>query len=425
MRIRCIGAGPAGLWFAIAAKRHDPAHDITVFERRAPGTTHGWGIVYWDDLLDGVRRVDPATARQIRAHSVGWGGQRVCVQNRRPVHLGGTGYGMSRQRLIDLLTRRARELGARVEYGHDVVDASDLADADLVVLADGANSRQRRLREREFATTERTGTNKYLWLGSTKTFPDFTFAFEGTPAGWVWFHAYRFATDTSTVIVECQEQTWRGLGLDSLGDEAGVQELSRLFARHLDGHRLRLSPDASTAGAWGTFTTVRNERWHAGNLVLIGDSAHTAHFSIGSGTRMAFEDGAALARSVAGCQPADLPRALQRYQEERLPAVVALQRDADASAAWFEDVDRYIELPPLDFGHALRMRREPGPRSPLRHALHRATQWRAGRSARRWIAYVRRALRAGRRGPDKSRQLPSGCSERRPQDQPARRPRAR
>ncbi|MCV2490657.1 FAD-dependent monooxygenase [Geodermatophilus sp. YIM 151500] len=366
-------------------------------ERRAPSTTYGWGIVYWDDLLDGVRRIDSATAQALRTNSRKWAGQRVCVRDRRPVHLGGTGYGLSRQRLIDVLARRASELGVRIEHESDVVDAADLTNADLVVLADGAHSRQRRRREQTFGSIEWTGTNKYLWLGSTKTFPDFTFAFEATPAGWIWLHAYPFAAAASTVIVECREGTWRGLGFDSMTSEACVQELSRIFARHLDGHRIELSADDTAAGHWATFTTVRNERWHAGNLVLVGDSAHTAHFSIGSGTRMAFEDAAALARSLKGCRPADLTDALQRYQDERRPAVLNLQRDAATSAAWFEDVDRHMRLPPLEFGYALRMRRESAPGSPLHHALHRVTQWRVGRTARRSVTVIRRAVATRRR----------------------------
>ena len=404
MKIHCVGAGPAGLWFAIAAMTYDPGHDVTVFERRPPGTTYGWGIVYWDDLLDGASRVDPAAARAIRDGSIRWAGQRVCVQGRRPVHLGGTGYGMGRQRLIDVLAQRARDLGVRIEYERDVADTADLPDAELVVAADGAGSRLRRHRPETFGTTETTGTNRHLWLGSAHPFPDFTFAFEDTRAGWIWFHAYRYAPQASTVIVECREETWRGLGFGPVADEACLEELERIFARHLDGHQLRPDPNATEGTRWTSFTTVSNARWHAGDVVLLGDAAHTAHFSIGSGTRMAFEDAAALARAVAGCTSADLPVALQRYQDERIPAVLALQQHAAASARWFQDVDDHVRLPPLHFGYSLRMRRDPQPRSALLLTLHRATQWKLGRLARRMVAQGRR-MTAG--------------------SQPARRPRAR
>nr|WP_239522308.1 FAD-dependent monooxygenase [Geodermatophilus sabuli] len=307
---------------------------------------------------------------------------------------------MGRQLLLDVLARRARELGVRIAYEHDVRDLGELAGADLVVLADGARSRLRRSRADAFGTTERAGGDKHIWLGSSCPFPDFTFAFVETAAGWIWFHAYGFAGEASTVIVECTEPTWRRLGFDAMGDAASVAELSRIFARQLAGHPLRLRPDVSGASQWSTFTTVGNERWSAGNVTLLGDCAHTAHFSIGSGTRMAVEDASALSRAVAGRGPAELPAVLRRYEDERRPAVLDLQADADRSARWFEEVDRHIRRPPLEFGYALRMRRDPtavdhsgAPPPSLRYGLHRATQWRLGRGARRVVAAGRQAVR--------------------------------
>jgi anthraniloyl-CoA monooxygenase len=403
MKITCVGGGPGGLWFAIAAKLHDPTHEITVLERRPPNTTYGWGIVYWHDLLERVRRVDPVTARRIAGGSVRWAGQRVVVRDERPVHLGGTGFSMSRRHLLDILLQRARALGVQIEHEHDVADLSVASGADLVVLADGANSRLRRSHVTSFGTVERLGRNKHIWLGARLPFADFTFVFEPTAAGWLWFHAYRFAPDASTVIVECAEHTWSGLGFDSMSDEACLKELSRIFARHLNGAALEGRPDAPGVTQWATFPTVSNTHWYDRNVVLLGDCAHTAHFTIGSGTRMAFEDAAALARAVASCPPTRLVDALHGYQGSRLPAVAVLQREAQCSAAWFENVDQNIELEPLDFGYALRLRRTGPPpddpkvlRSSVGYRLHQATQWRAGRTARRMVGTARRAARRGR-----------------------------
>jgi anthraniloyl-CoA monooxygenase len=403
MKIACVGGGPGGLWFAIAATLHDPTHEITVLERRPPNTTYGWGIVYWHSLLEGMRQVDPATARQIADGSVRWAGQRVVVQDERPVHLGGTGFSMSRRRLIDILVQRAQALGVRIEHEHEVADLSVASEADLVVLADGANSRLRRSRATSFGTVERLGRNKHIWLSARVPFADFTFAFEPTTAGWLWFHAYRFDPGASTVIVECAESTWSRLGFDSMSDEACLKELSRIFARHLDGAALEGRPDAPGVTQWATFPTVSNTQWSDRNVVLLGDCAHTAHFSIGSGTRMAIEDAAALARAVASCAPTGLGDALHGYQSSRLPAVVAVQREAERSAAWFENVDRHIRREPLAFGYALRTRRAQAAaddpqllRSTLGYQLHRATQWRAGRTARRVVATIRRAARRRR-----------------------------
>jgi anthraniloyl-CoA monooxygenase len=400
--IVCVGGGPGGLWFAIAAKILHPEHDITVLERRPPDSTYGWGIVYWDDLLDGVRNLDPPTAHDIAAASLRWGGQRVVVEDRPPVHLGGTGFSMSRQRLIDILVRRARGLGVRIEFEHHVDELTATAGADLVVLSDGANSRLRGSRAEWFGTQERRGRNKYIWLGSQVPFDDFTFAFEHTPAGWLWFHAYRFAVDASTVIVECTEETWSRLAFGSMDDADCVVELGRIFERHLEGAPLRARRDAGGGTQWASFPTITNARWFQGNVVLLGDCAHTAHFSIGSGTRMAFEDAAALARAVASCPPAGVSAALESYQAGRLPRVLALQSEAERSAAWFEDVERHIRTEPVDFGYSLRMRRQMpengGVRHPsLRYRLHLATQWKVGRAARRLVTGTRRAAR--RRAP--------------------------
>jgi anthraniloyl-CoA monooxygenase len=398
VNITVVGAGPAGLYFAIAAKRLHPAHSITVLERRPAHTTYGWGIVFWDDLVHSLERTDPESARDIRAGAVSWTGQRLCMQDRRPVHLGGTGYGMSRQRFMDVLIDRAVELGVDVRFDREADADAARQGADLVVLADGAASRLRRARSDRFGTDEAVSRNKHIWLGSTVPFDDFTFALEHTPEGWIWFHGYRFAEERSTVIVECTEETWQRLGFDTADEETCLRDLTRIFARHLAGHPLLSRREGLTGARWDNFPTVTNARWHHDRVVLVGDAAHTAHFSVGSGTKLAVEDAIALASSIAACRPEELTTALQRYQDHRLPAVAHVQAEAARSAAWFADVDRLTALAPIDLGFSLRTRRQtdgPPPhvidRASLRYGLHLATQWRLGRTMRRAVSRTRTA----------------------------------
>jgi anthraniloyl-CoA monooxygenase len=407
VNITCVGGGPAGLFFAIAAKRFDPTHRITVVERRPAGRTYGWGIVFWDDLLHSLERTDPATARSVRAGAVGWTGQRLCVQDRRPVHLGGTGYGMSRQRLLTVLSDRAAELGVDVQFEREADPVAAREESDLVVLCDGAASRLRRAWRDRFGTAETATRNKHIWLGSTVPLTDFTFALERTSAGWIWFHGYRFDDRRSTVIVECTQETWQRLGFDS-GDEPGCRAtLSGIFAGHLAGHPLLNQDDGHGVAGWDSFRTVTNGRWHHEGVVLVGDAAHTAHFSVGSGTKLAVEDAIVLASSLAGRRPDELPGALQGYQERRSPSVQRVQAEAARSAAWFADLDRLASLPPLDLGFSLRTRRDPdGPppgvvdRTSIRYGLHLATQLRLGRAMRRAVSRTRTAVRNGAAGPD-------------------------
>jgi anthraniloyl-CoA monooxygenase len=407
VNILCVGGGPGGLFFSIAATLADPGHRITLVERRPDATTYGWGIAvsragdHRDDLLVGVQVTDPETARVLEESCLPWSGQHVALGGARPVHLGGSGYCMSRQRLVDVLVERARDLGVTVQFGREVTDlAQAAADHDLVVLADGAGSRLRRSWGERFGTAQRAGRNVHVWLNCPMTLADFTYAFEPTPAGWIWFYGYPYAPDASTVIVECAPETWAGLGLDVLDDAATMAALSRLFARHLDGRPLQSRPDESGRSPWAHFPMITNGRWHVGNVALLGDCAHTAHFSIGSGTKLALQDAAALGRALASCSPDELPAVLRAYQDSRLPVVRALQKDAAQSARWFENVDRNIHLSPVAFGYALRTRKvlhEADGRerrhSSLDYGLHRVTQWRVGRAARRTVAAMRTRMR--------------------------------
>jgi 2-polyprenyl-6-methoxyphenol hydroxylase-like FAD-dependent oxidoreductase len=388
MKIVCVGAGPAGLYFAILMKERDRSHEITVLERNPPGVTYGWGVVFWDDLLDQLRASHPPTAREIQANAFRWNGQRLAVEGRAPVQLEGHGYGIGRHRLLDLLRRQARSQGIEVRYEQEVRPDSE-PEGDLIVACDGVSSGFRRAHAREFGPTVRAGRNKYIWLGTTRVFDMFTFAFVPTGAGWIWCHAYGFDAGTSTFIVECSPETWAGLGFDRLAEDETLALLERLFASQLDGHRLQ----ASTA-RWLTFKTLTNRTWHHENLVLMGDAAHTTHFTIGSGTKLALEDAIALAAKLDH-GPAIEP-ALRAYEEERRSALRLAQADARLSARWFESVDRYARLSPQQLFVLLRLRRSPllpwvPPR--LYYGLYQATRNVAAvRTLRRWVAPRIKAL---------------------------------
>jgi 2-polyprenyl-6-methoxyphenol hydroxylase-like FAD-dependent oxidoreductase len=374
MRIACVGGGPAGLYFAILMKALDPAHDITVLERNPRGVTYGWGVVFWDDLLEQLQASDPVTAAEIGASSFRWNGQLLAVDSKPPVHVGGHGYGIGRQRLLDILVERATGLGVRVEFESTVEDR-ELPEADLIVACDGVNSRLRELRREQFQTDVVVGRNKYIWLGTSRVFDAFTFAFVHTDAGWIWCHAYGFDGNTSTFIVECSPETWTGLGFDTLSEDDSIRLLEKLFERHLQGHPLKSKVRSQGPAPWLNFRTVTNEKWHADNIALTGDAAHTTHFTIGSGTRLALEDAISLAAGLQ--EETSLSAALERYEQERRAALLRTQSDARLSARWFESVPRYIELDPPQVFALLRERRSPLlPRVPPRmyYQLYRETQ---------------------------------------------------
>jgi 2-polyprenyl-6-methoxyphenol hydroxylase-like FAD-dependent oxidoreductase len=401
MRVACVGGGPAGLFFASLVKADNPGHEVTVIDRGSPSATYGWGVVFGEALLGDVHRADPVLGRRLAEAAVRWTDQHVCLPSAAPVHLGGYGYSIRRRTLLELLTQRAQELGVRVEHHREIESADELPDADLVVAADGVRSRLRQEASDHFQPSLNVGANTYIWLGTRRLFDAFTFGFEQTAAGWIWFHAYRFDDSTSTFIAECAPQTWRGLGFDAMGASASAATLERIFARHLDGHALlpgAADPDRSSdQAAWLSFTEVKNRRWDHGRVVLMGDAAHTAHFSIGSGTTLAMDDGLALAAALREGLP--LPQTLALYQARRMPDVVALQREAANSAAWFENLEQHVAGDPVDVGFSMLRRRfaslAPGEHRPQwRYRVLQATQRPALRVLRNQVVSARRALQS-------------------------------
>lgn len=393
MRITCVGGGPAGLYFAVLAKLADPTHELTVVERNPAGVTYGWGVVFWDDLLDDLFRHDPVSSRRIWDAACSWDGYEVRLADRSVTHLPGYGFSLERRNLLKILAQRANELGVEIHYSTEVTDLAAFKDADLVVACDGARSRIREQKADDFGTEIELGLNKYIWLGTPHVFKTFTFGFEKTPAGWIWFHAYPFTTETSTFIAECQPETWAALELDRLDAREGCARLQEIFAAHLNGQPL-IDHRAEVGGTgWLNFRQVTNQHWHHSDVVLIGDAAHTTHFTIGSGTKLAMQDAMALADAVSSGD--DLTGALERYEHRRRTAIVPLQRAAKASSAWFERMPDYADRSAKQFSYALSNRRGEDPK--WRYFLHFASQSKAPRTLLRTALTARRYSRARRR----------------------------
>jgi 2-polyprenyl-6-methoxyphenol hydroxylase-like FAD-dependent oxidoreductase len=403
MRINCVGGGPAGLYFAVLAKLADPTHEVTVLERNPAGVTYGWGVVFWDDLLDDLFRYDPVSAQRIWDASCQWDEYEVRAAGKAVTHLAGYGFSLGRKILLDILTQRATELGVDVRHRDELSPQDGLPDADLVVACDGAGSRIREQYAEHFGADIEVGRNKYIWLGTPHVFETFTFGFEQTAAGWIWYHAYPFNEETSTFIVECAPETWTALGFDRLDAREGTALLQEIFAAHLGGRPL-VDHRAEVGGTgWLSFRRLTNQRWDHGNVVLMGDAAHTTHFAIGSGTKLAMQDAMALADALSSGD--ELAVALERYEHRRKAALTPLQRAAKASSEWFERVEDYVDLPAKQFSYALSDRRGEYPM--WRYLLHVVTQNAISRTLLRWMLSARRWSRARRR-PGISRTTPAG-----------------
>ncbi|MGB3177310.1 MAG: bifunctional salicylyl-CoA 5-hydroxylase/oxidoreductase [Albidovulum sp.] len=354
MKVLCLGGGPAGLYLAISMKLRDPSHAVTVIERNRANDTFGWGVVLSDDALARMQENDPQSTQSIRDHFAYWDDIAVIHDGKRTVS-GGHGFaGIGRRQMLIILQERARDLGVDLRFETEFKSAEDYRqDYDLVVGADGLNSSVRREYAEVFKPDVDTRRCKFVWLGTHQKFDDaFTFIFEKTEHGWVWAHVYQFDADTATFIVECAPETWDRWGFERMSKEENVETCRKIFEKHLGGHEL-MSNAAHLRGSavWIQFPRVLCERWYHENVVLIGDAAATAHFSIGSGTRLSFDSAIALANYLHS-EPT-LEAAFERYQAERRIEVLRLQSAARNSMEWFEEVERYLDMPPPQFAYSL------------------------------------------------------------------------
>jgi len=354
MKILCLGGGPAGLYFAISMKLRDPSHEVTVLERNRANDTFGWGVVLSDDALGRMQKNDPKSTEAIRGHFAYWDDIAVAHDGHRTVS-GGHGFaGIGRKQMLIILQQRARELGIDMRFETEFKDAEEYRkDYDLVVGSDGINS----LVRREYADVFKPDIDqrlvKFIWLGTHQKFDDaFTFIFERTEHGWMWAHVYQFDDNTATFIVDCMPDTWDRWGFEHMTKEETVETCRKVFEKHLGGHEL-ISNAAHLRGSavWMQFPRVLCERWYNGNVVLMGDAAATGHYSIGSGTRLAFDSAIALADYLHS-EPT-MEQAFERYQAERRVEVLRLQSAARNSLEWFEQVERYLDMPPMQFAYAL------------------------------------------------------------------------
>ena len=351
MKIACIGGGAAGLYFAISMKLRDPGHDITVIERNPPGNTFGWGVVFSDATIQNLKDNDAKTAEEILASFAHWDDIDVHFRG-TTVTSGGHGFcGIARSRLLNILQRRAGELGVEVIFETEVESLDPYLGYDLVVAADGINSRVRDAYAEKFEPSIDVRKNRFIWLGTKHKFDAFTFIFVETEHGWVWAHAYRFDADTCTFIVEMSEETWQAVGLGKMEMKDGIGWCEALFAEYLQGDKLLIDAPHPSDEAWRKFPAISCAHWSFDNVVLMGDAAHTAHFSIGSGTKLAFEDAISLADLIT--EKGDLKAAFDIYEDECRLEVIKLQSAARNSTQWFEDLPRYTALEPIQFAYSL------------------------------------------------------------------------
>ena len=350
MQIVCIGGGPGGLYAALLLKKSHPDWQIDVYERNPRGSTYGWGIVFSDQTMDNLAENDLETHDAIVDSFFHWNDIDVYFKG-RTIRSSGHGFsGLGRIQMLDILQNRCEALGVNLHFGCDISDDEPFTNADLIIAADGANSRIRTRYSDYFQPKIILRDCKYIWLGTYHTFDAFTFAFKETQWGWWQMHAYRFSDDMSTVIVETPQENWLAAGLDSMSAEESIRWCEDLFGEYLGGEKL-ISNATHMSNPWINFKHVVNEHWVHKNILLLGDAAHTAHFSIGSGTKLALEDAITLNRMINE-QP-DLACALQEYEDIRKLETVRIQSAARNSTEWFEHVQRYTEFEAEQFAYSL------------------------------------------------------------------------
>ena len=345
MKVVCIGGGPSGLYFSLLLKKAFPDSDITVHEKNRSNDTFGWGVVFSEETLNRFAEADAPSYEQIEASFKYWDDIETYFGGTCVTSTGHGFCGLSRRQLLLILQERCRQVGVKLAFQSEVTPDA-LPEADLIVVADGVHSLMRERYASVFKPTIDWRRCKFTWLGTDKPLKAFTFVFKNTPHGLFQVHAYPFEEGLSTWIVECREEVWKRAGLDTKTEEESVAFLEQLFADELGGHKL-----LANKSIWRTFPTIRCEQWHHKNVVLMGDAVHTAHFSIGSGTKLAMEDAIALAGAFKrhGVEKSALPTVLAQYQEERQLQTLKLQRAAQTSLEWFENSARFVDQPPLQF----------------------------------------------------------------------------
>ena len=350
MKINIIGGGPAGMYFAILMKRADPTHDITIFERNGPNDTFGWGVVFSGRTLANLRAADAESHAEITRQFAAWDNVDVVHRDEKISIHGNSFSGIARIRLLKILQRRCEQLGIEIKFRTEVWDVHDLGlQSDLLIAADGVNSTARKRFDDHFQTDLSVRPNRYIWYGTNQLFHGLTLTFRESDAGLFAAHSYKFNRTTSTFIVECDPETWNAAGFAGMSDEETRDYLGKVFARDLGGNTL-----LSNNSKWLNFVLVKNGRWYFENLVLLGDALHTAHFSIGSGTKLAMEDAIALKECLDETE--NPLRALPRFQEIRKPVIEDYQAAAYASMLWFEHARDYLHLTPIELAYLLMTR---------------------------------------------------------------------
>lgn len=353
MKILVLGGGPSGLYFAISMKLRDTSHNITVLERNKSDDTFGWGVVLSDETLDNLHSNDPVSEEVIRSHFAYWDDIAVYHGGVRTVSSGHGFCGIGRKQFLLDLQARALELGVKINFSSEAESADHyMNEYDLVVASDGLNSKTRTALAEHFKPNIDVRLCKFVWLGTHQKFDDaFTFIFEHTEHGWVWAHAYQFDADTATFIVECREDTWNKFGFGDMTQDESIATCERIFKNYLGGHDLISNARHLRGSAWLNFPRVLCEKWHYKNVVLLGDASATAHFSIGSGSKLGIESAIALANLLHS--ETSMEQAFERYQAERRLEVLRLQSAARNSMEWFEQVERYLDLDPVQFNYSL------------------------------------------------------------------------